>query len=219
MSPGGGRKNERKNNQKQYGTRRNHSLRLQVRRRPLPLPRPVPGRGAQTLPEDRHGALLCRGSRDRARDQAPGTPHLPRPEAPRHSQHGAQGDGRTLAPRRGHVQRPCGRHDRDDEGCPRGADARGRHAAAADCRDAADLDQRGAHAARTAHRRLDQRDDRQVCRECPRGGAGRRGLLAARGRHGARGVRRRFPDRDARRAFRRRRRGRPGACDDSGPCP
>ena len=49
--------------------------------------------------------------------------------------------------------------------------------------------------------------------------SGRRSLLAARGRHGPRGVRPRLPDHHAGRAVRRRRRGRPGACDHSGPRP
>ncbi len=52
----------------------------------------------------------------------------------------------------------------------RGPHTRGRHAAAADRRNAAHLDERGAHAVRTAHRRLDQRDDRTVCPQHARGG-------------------------------------------------
>ncbi len=57
-----------------------------------------------------------------------GHPDFPDLKTARHPQYGAQGDGGTVAAGRGYVQRPCGRHRRDDEICPRGADARGRYA-------------------------------------------------------------------------------------------
>ena len=64
-----------------------------------------------------------------------------------------------------------------------------------------------------------RRSDRPLCPQCPRGGVGRRGLLAARSRHGQAGVRCGVSDRHARRALRRRRHGRPGACHYAGACP
>ena len=102
-----------------------------------------------------------------------GTPDFPRSETPRHSQHREKGDGRAVAVGRGHVQRPCGRDDRDDASrakASRAKTARG----PADRRDAAHLDQRGAHAGGTPDRRLDQRHDREIRAEHP----GRRGWTA-----------------------------------------
>ncbi|CAA9519805.1 MAG: Orotidine 5'-phosphate decarboxylase, partial [uncultured Sphingosinicella sp.] len=79
-------------------------------------PRPAPCRRHQARPR----ILLRQRPQRHPRNGGAGAPDLPRPQIPRHPEHGRQGDPVAAAAQPRHPHRPCCRRAGDDGGCKGG---------------------------------------------------------------------------------------------------